>query len=303
MAINRLDHASIYTPDIGKALAWYVDILGLKLLERTENHAHLACRAEFGELTLVKGTTSIRDFTFGVEDTEDLDRIAAILMMENVAYKRTNGGSRPGEGSTIFFSTPSGHAMRLSVGADGRRAGITSFDSKGSYAPCGIDHINIVGEVDPLAMRNFLTKICFKFSFSISMSGKLLAIWLRSSTYDHDIAYTQAMRPTDRLHHIAFSVEDGNHYFRLSDRLMENRLRWEFGPGRHNVGLGSSTGFGTNNYAYIVDPGGNRIEFCSGMDQLADDAAPRVVNIEPQQIDDIMNGWGHGQPESMMFGS
>lgn len=303
MAINRLDHAALFTPDLGKALIWYVDVLGMRVLDRTDGYVHLSCRGEAGELTLVKGGSGIQDFTFGVDDKDDLDRTAAILSSENVAHERTKEGNRPGEGPALAFRTPSGHSMRLAVGDDGRRAGITNFDSKGSHAPCGIDHINVVGEVDPLVMRNFLALIGFKFSFSIAVKSNLMAVWLRSSTYDHDIAYTRALRPTDRLHHVAFSVEDGNHYFRLSDRLMENRLRWEFGPGRHNVGLGKSTGFGTNNYAYVLDPGGNRNEFCSGMDRLADDAEPRVVDIEPHQMPDVMNGWGHEHPEGMMFGS
>ena len=110
----------------------------------------------------------------------------------------------------------------------------------------------------------------------------------------------QAVRPADRLHHVAFAVEDGNHYFRLSDRLMETGHRWEFGPGRHNAGLGKSTGFGTNNYAYVFDPFGNRNEFSSGMEQFPDDAQPLNVNIEPAQMADVMNGWGYEMAETFM---
>jgi catechol 2,3-dioxygenase len=304
MAINRLDHTSLFVPDFGKALTWYADLLGMKVLENTVDQVHLSCRGEVADLTLAKRPKAgLRDFTFGVDDPGDLDRMAKVLAHENVAFDRASGGMRPGEDETLTFTAPSGHIMRMAVGAKGRRAGITNMVSDGTHAPCGIDHINIIGEVDPQIMREFLQKIGFKFSFSIAMHGNLLAAWLRSSAYDHDLAYTRAARPTDRLHHVAFAVEDGNHYFRLSDRLMEHRMRWEFGPGRHNVGFGPSTGFGTNNYAYILDPAGNRNEFCSGMDLMADDAPPRVLDIVPDQLGDVMNGWGHGHPESMMFGS
>jgi catechol 2,3-dioxygenase len=303
MTINRLDHARLLTPDLGKALTWYVGILGMTVLDRSDNHVDLACRGEVCDFSLVRGGTGVRDFTFGVDDTDDLDRVAAILSRENVVHERRETGSRSGEGASLHFTIPSGHAMTLAVGDGGRRAGITNFDARGGQGPCGMDHINIIGEADPLAIRSFLAMIGFKFSFSIALKSELMAVWLRSSAYDHDLAYTRAARPTDTLHHIAFSVEDGNHYFRLSDRLMENRLRWEFGPGRHNVGLGRSTGFGTNNYAYILDPGGNRNEFCTGMDQLADDAEPSLIDIEPAQMADVMNGWGHEHPEGMMFGS
>jgi catechol 2,3-dioxygenase len=303
MGINRLDHATIYAPDLELALTWYRDLLGMVVVSRGHNHVHLSCLGVICDLTLIEGKAGIHDFTFGVDDQQDLDRITAILSRENVAINRTTQGNRPGEAVAIAFMTPSGHTMRLSTGADGRRAGITNFDANGAIGPCGVDHINIIGEVDPQVMRQFLALIGFKFSFSVAMAHQTLAVWMRSSSYDHDLAYSAAARSTDRLHHIAFSVQDGNHYFRLSDRLMEHRLRWEFGPGRHNVGLGPATGFGTNNYAYIKDPVGNRNEFSSGMDQLPDDAEPRVMVIEPQQLGDIMNGWGFEHPQSMMFGT
>lgn len=304
MAISRIDHASLYTPDLGRTLAFYEGVLGMRVLDRSDQHAHLSCHsATSADLTLVSGKTGLRDFTFGVDGSEDLDRVAATLSRENVIYERQSGGERPGEGAALAFVTPSGHTMRLAVGTNGRRAGVTNFDSHGTAGPSGLDHINLIGEAEPQLMREFLARIGFRFSFSFAVAGTIMGTWMRSTPYDHDLAYTRALRPTDRLHHLAFSVEDGNHYFRLSDRLMENGLRWEFGPGRHNIGLGTPGGFGTNNYAYVVDPGGNRIEFCTGMDQMADDAEPRVLDIAPEQVADVMNGWGHEHPDSMMLGS
>ena len=225
-------------------------------------------------------------------------RVAAVGDDALDAAKRAGSGQEDRGGGEfaclprLAFGTPSGHAMRLTVGDGVRGAGAGGSASNDPCAPCGIDHINVMGDVDPLVMRAFLALIGFRFAFSVAVSSTLIAVWLRSSAYEHDIAYTRASRPGDRLHHVAFSVEDGNHYFRLSDRLIEHRLRWEFGPGRHNVGLGTAAGFGTNNYAYILDPGGNRNEFCAGLDQLPDDAQPRVVDIEPHQLWDVMNGWG-----------
>ena len=39
-------------------------------------------------------------------------------------------------------------------------------------------------------------------------------------------------------------------------------------------------------------------------DELRDhDAEPRRLDIAPEQMGDVMNGWGHEHPESMMFGT
>ena len=300
MGINRIDHAAVRVGDLGKALAWYEDVLGLTVLSRDADTVHLACRGKAADITLVKGTQSLENFTFGVDDQEDLNRVESILKKEGVAAERLNGDSRPGEGATLKFHLPSGHELRLCTGGAERRAGISDFDSKGSHVPTDMDHINLLGEVDPTVMRDFLMMIGFKSSLNISVGGKLAGIWLRGSAYDHDIAYMHAVRPSDRLHHVAFAVEDGNHYFRLSDRLMDTGHRWEFGPGRHNAGLGKSTGFGTNNYAYVFDPFGNRNEFSSGMEQFADDTPPLDVDIAPEQMTDVMNGWGYEMAETFM---
>lgn len=300
MGINRIDHASVYVGDLGKALTWYEDVLGLTVLSRSDDAVHLACRGAAADITLVKGKQSLEHFSFGVDDEEDLDRIESILKKEGVAAERNAGDSRPGEGATLKLHLPAGHELRLCTGGAERRAGLSDFDAKGSHVPCDMDHINLLGEAEPAVMRDFLMMIGFKSSLNISVNGQLAGVWLRGSAYDHDIAYMQAVRPADRLHHVAFAVEDGNHYFRLSDRLMETGHRWEFGPGRHNAGLGKSTGFGTNNYAYIFDPFGNRNEFSSGMEQFPDDAPPLNVNIEPTQMADVMNGWGYEMAETFM---
>lgn len=300
MGINRIDHAAIQVGDLGKALAWYQDVLGLTVLQHGEDRVHLACRGKAADLTLVKGRQSLEDFSFGVDDESDLDRISAILSREGVATVRHSGDSRPGEGATLKFLLPSGHKLRLCTGGAERRAGISDFDARGSYIPTDMDHINLLGEVEPGVMRDFLMMIGFKSSLNISIGGQLAGVWLRGSAYDHDIAYMKATRPADRLHHVAFAVEDGNHYFRLSDRLLDTGHRWEFGPGRHNGGLGKSTGFGTNNYAYVFDPFGNRNEFSSGMEQFADDAEPLTTDIQPSQLADVMNGWGYEMAETFM---
>jgi catechol 2,3-dioxygenase-like lactoylglutathione lyase family enzyme len=79
MAINQLDHATILAPDLGAALAWHEGVLGMRILERTDGHAHLSCRGEAGDLTRVRGGPGLRDFTFGVDGEDDLDRAAPAL--------------------------------------------------------------------------------------------------------------------------------------------------------------------------------------------------------------------------------
>ncbi|WP_410589265.1 VOC family protein [Amycolatopsis sp. lyj-23] len=300
MPINRIDHAAIRVTDLGQSLEWYEGVLGLTVLERTPQRALLACSGDAADLTLIAGGQSIDSFTFGVDHADDLEEIQARLDDAGVACERYSEPDRPGQGTLLGLDLPSGHRMEFAAGSGDRVAGRTHTTSDGTFRPTDIDHINLLGETDPQEFSDFMKMVLgFKQSLVMTFAGKWAASWLRATRMDHDLAYMQAVRPTDRLHHVAFAVEDGNHYFRLSDRLTETGHRWEFGPGRHMGSPRDTQGFGTNNFAYAFDPTGNRNEFSSGMNEF-DDTEFLVAEVRPDQLTEVMNGWASNMPESFM---
>ncbi|WP_109529360.1 VOC family protein [Nocardia aurea] len=301
MAINRIDHAAVRVADLGQALEWYEDVLGLTVLDRNSERALLACSGEEADLTLINGGQSVVSFAFGVDHGDDIDEIVSRLKANSVEFERYKEPDRPGHGEILGFDLPSGHRMEFVVGYGDRTAGQTNTKSDGGFRPTDIDHINLLGEADPREVSDFMKMVLgFKQSLVLTMAGKWAASWLRATKLDHDIAYMQAQRPSDRLHHIAFAVEDGNHYFRLSDRLVETGNRWEFGPGRHMGGIPRDTyGFGTNCFAYAFDPTGNRNEFSAGMNEF-EDHEYYMAETSPEKFPEIMNGWAYNMPETFM---
>lgn len=300
MAIHRTDHAAIRVKDLGQSLEWYEGVLGLTVLSRNSERALLACRGEAVDLTIETGGTGLVSFAFGVDNTEDLVLYAKRLKEHGVSSQRMRPEDRPGTAEVLGFQLPSGHKMELAVGSEGRRAGITETVSDGTYRPTDMDHVNIIGEVDPKDISQFLSEaLDFKQSLALTIGGAWFGSWLRATRLDHDIAYIRAMNPAHRMHHVAFAIEDGNHYIRLADRLVETGHRFEFGPGRHMGSPGSTTSFGTNLFAYAFDPSGNRNEFSSGMDEYPDDAS-LVEEIRLEQIPEVMNGYGLNMPESFV---
>lgn len=301
MAINRIDHAAVRVGDLGQALEWYEGVLGLTVLDRNDERALLACSGEEVDVTLIAGGQSIVSFAFGVDHGDDIDEIVSRLKASSVQFDRYKEPDRPGHGEILGLDLPSGHRMEFVVGYGDRVAGRTNMTSDGTFRPTDIDHINLLGQSDPKEVSDFLRMVLgFKQSLALTIAGKWAASWLRASRLDHDIAYMQAQRPSDRLHHIAFAVEDGNHYFRLSDRLTETGNRWEFGPGRHMGGIPQDTlGFGTNNFAYAFDPTGNRNEFSAGMNEFEDDET-FIAETGPEKFAEIMNGWAYNMPETFM---
>ncbi|HEY7630093.1 MAG TPA: VOC family protein [Thermoleophilaceae bacterium] len=300
MAVNRLDHAAIRVEDIGEALVWYVDALGLTLLDRRDDQAHLTCRGDHADLTLVTGGRGPVSFAIGVDGPDDLDELEQRLTDHGVVHERVHQPLRPGTSVLTRFTLPTGHTIEYSVASDGRTAGETDLSWDGvSAAPTDIDHINLLGDAAPSDVLSFLTEVVgFRYSGSVEHEGELDAIWTRGGRLDHDVAYMRAARPGDRLHHVAFAMADSNHYARLGDRLADHGYMFEFGPGRHGGGYLGDSGFGSNLFAYAFDPSGNRNEFSGDMKTLADDAVPVVQSSE--QIDKVMNVWAKNMPESFI---
>jgi catechol 2,3-dioxygenase len=301
MAINRIDHAAVRVNDLGQALEWYEGVLGLTVLDRNAERALLACSGDAVDVTLVAGGQSLVSFAFGVDHADDIDEIVSRLTANDVPFERYKEPDRPGHGEILGFDLPSGHRMEFVAGYGDRVAGVTNLASDGTFRPTDIDHINLLGTADPKDVSDFMKMVLgFKQSLVLTIGGSWAASWLRATKRDHDLAYMGAQRATDRLHHIAFAVEDGNHYFRLSDRLVETGHRWEFGPGRHMAGgAGNTTTFGTNCFAYAFDPTGNRNEFSSDMGEFEDHES-YTAETSPEKFPEIMNGWAYNMPESFM---
>jgi catechol 2,3-dioxygenase len=299
MGVNRIDHAAVLVHDLGEALAWYEDVLGLTALERAGDHAHLTCAGDHADLTLVAGGRGPVSFAIGVDDEDDLAQVERRLDGHGVSHRRLDGSDRPGTSVVTEFQLNTGHTMQFAVGSDGRRAGVTSFDWDGtSPTPTDIDHINLLGTDPPAAVLDFMIEVVgFRYSGSVEVDGELTAVWTRGGDLDHDVAYMQAARDGDLLHHVAFAMVDANHFACLGDRLADNDRMFEFGPGRHGGGYLGDSGFGSNLFAYAFDPSGNRNEFSGDMKALARDAKPVVQRTD---LHKVMNVWAQNMPESFV---
>lgn len=301
MAIKRIDHAAVRVADLGSALDWYEGVLGLTVLDRNDERVHLAVDGDAADLTLFAGGQSIETFAFGVDSEDDLDEIASRLKSAEIQHERYTNDDRPGHDAILGLELPSGHWMELVVGSNGRVAGQANLTSDGTFKPTDLDHINLLGDVSPDVMADFLnTVLGFKRTLKLSVAGNAAAAWLRTQERDHDLAYMTAQRKGDRLHHVAFGIEDGNHYFRISDRLAEYGHKWEFGPGRHIPQARQPRGITTNNFAYAFDPTGNRNEFSSDMPLIGADEPGVEIDITPEEVPGVMNGWADNMPDTFM---
>ena len=87
--------------------------------------------------------------------------------------------------------------------------------------------------------------------------GTEAGVWLTSGQKSYDITYTRDLtRTRGRLHHIAFFVDQREDVLRAADIFLEHGIVMESGPHKHAI---QQTFF-----LYTYEPGGNRVEVCSG---------------------------------------
>ena len=159
------------------------DVLGLTVLERSPDRAHLSCAGDHADLTVVPGGHGPVTFAIGVDGEDDLDWLERRLDSHGVDHRRLEP-DRPGTSVVTEFELNTGHTMQFAVGSEGRSAGVTSFAWDGtSPTPTDIDHINLLGDSPATEVLGFMTEVVgFRYSGSVEVEGELTAVGRAAGT-------------------------------------------------------------------------------------------------------------------------
>jgi catechol 2,3-dioxygenase len=174
--------------------------------------------------------------------------------------------------------------------ADPRRT--VRFDQLKGAAPARIDHVQ-VHAADIVVASDFYLELGFRISEYASEDGTLnsplRSIFLARKGNANDIVLLRNEGP--RLHHVAYVVHDASTtLMRVCDvaAAMGTSHSVEWGPGRH--------GLGNEQFLYLRDPDGHRVELLSHPYQLIDpeDECYGWSTDNPG----IAHLWGPGAPDS-----
>ena len=116
MGILRLSHVDISAPDLELAAAYYTQVLGLDIVERTEERLFFKCWDERDHHCLsirYDPRVGIDRFSFKAEFEDDLDQFEAAVERYGFGVRRVSKGEEVGQGESIRFETPSGHEMEV----------------------------------------------------------------------------------------------------------------------------------------------------------------------------------------------
>jgi catechol 2,3-dioxygenase-like lactoylglutathione lyase family enzyme len=291
MSLHRLTSVTMGVPNVADTADYYTEF-GLTPAEdgwfTTEDGGR--------QLRVVAAPTRrLVELNIGVDDPDDLDRVAASLARLGVTADRTATSVTAVEKATGVRATLE-VASRLTqpeVPAtpyngpgrterhDDRAPGILR---SGPVRPRKLGHA-VVGTTDLEATTSFFTDgLGFKASDYIKGAGA----FLRCSTDHHNLLALNA--PVSFLHHTSWQVDDIDEVGRgAATMLTDHPERHIWGMGRHHAG--------SNFFWYLKDPAGNFSEYYSDMDCIIDDQLWKPEVLEGARG---LFSWGPPPPPSFL---
>ena len=113
IAVRRLGHATLTTPDLESQIADYTDIVGLALVDRSARRPLLASRQGLEAIALEPGApNALSGLAFQVAPGSDLGEIARSLASHGIPSERRRNIS-PGIDEAIAFHDPKGTRIEI----------------------------------------------------------------------------------------------------------------------------------------------------------------------------------------------
>jgi catechol 2,3 dioxygenase len=266
--VAHIGHAELLTPTPEASLEYFTALLGLTVVAELGGSWYLRGYGDY-ESYCLKLTASpspgLGHMAVRAWSPEALARRVSWLKDAGVP----GGWAEPeaGKGPAYEFTDPDGHRIRIYyetskyVPKAGDRPAMKSNHQR--YRGVGanvrrLEHVNLMAS-DVRACREFWADALGLRTFEIIRrdDGSEDGAWLSSTVQGHEVIYVRDyLGGAGRLHHLAFWVDSREDVLRAADLMNDAGVPIEAGPSRHIP----IQGF----YLYTREPGGNRIEVCSG---------------------------------------
>ena len=269
--LSHLAHVELFTPTLNDSAQFFVEVMGLTEVNRTEESVYLRCWGDYYQYSVVltKGTQgALGHAAWRTVGSEELEEVVSRLEAAGTRGRWIE--SSYGHGPAYRFKGPGGHPIEILWEVDRFRA---PADLQSTYperpqrltnrgiAPRQLDHVTVAtGDVvrDGEWYRKHLG---FRFTAVTYMhDDPKQAVFgtLTTNEKSHDLGLgIDFSSVPGRLHHLAFWVDSADEHLRCADLLMESGTGIEYGPGRH--------GIGEQFYLYFREPASKlRIEVNTG---------------------------------------
>jgi len=253
--ILRVAHVELVVRDLEASVAFYGDLLGMIVTERTADAVYLRGWEEYlhHSLVLRQGDVPALDHAaFRVDEEADLDRLQAEFARRGCPTRWVE--DEVGQGRALRVQDPFGFPLEFFHEMQMLERHTQDFHLQRGAPILRFDHVNL-HVPEPEQVIAFWQELGFRATEYISTDGeeeRITGAWLRRKPTVHDVALTAGTGP--RLHHFAMWLAEPSSVLRVCDQLAAagHVHAIERGPGRHGV----SNAF----FVYLRDPDGHRIE-------------------------------------------
>lgn len=267
MAVSRIGYISIFVMDLQESERHYTDVIGLRVTARTPTQVYLQAHEAQDHHCIVLNAADhagVDHFGVKVSDPEDLDEAEAAARERDLPTRRVGAGEVLGQGDGVEITLPTGHRMNLFYHSEkvgysyGMKDPDVVFEDVNGISPVThLDHILLAGPNLQETLAFLRDVLDFSLTEQVNgPDGEMFVFFVTSSNTMHNLAISAG--PPNRLHHIAFGVNDRADVIRRVDMLKKKGIAtFDFGLSRHGI-AGVTT-------AYFFDPSGNRNEFETGV--------------------------------------
>jgi catechol 2,3-dioxygenase len=266
--LAHLSHVELLTPHFDESLAYFHDVLGMEVAGEQGDSAYLRGFGDYERSSLkltAAAQSGVGHLAYRTYSAAALERRVAALESAGVEGEWVDGDL--GHGPAYGFLDPDGHRLELFYESERYapppelRPALKNQPQRYPGRGVGVrhlDHVNFLA-VDPGGNRRFLERqLGLRLTEQIVLDdGVEAGVWLASGQKSYDLTYTRALTGArGRLHHVAYFVDQREDVLRAADIFLEHGVVMESGPHKHAI---QQTFF-----LYTWEPGGNRVEVCSG---------------------------------------
>jgi catechol 2,3-dioxygenase len=286
--LSQLAHVELTTTTPDESLKFWTEIVGLEETERVGQSVYLRAWGDrfHHTLQLTEGPeTGLAHIGWRAAGEEALQQ--AVVRLESVGAGEGWVEDSVGHGRTFRYRAPGGHLHEIFWDVDlyVPPAGMESpfpnrpqrYVPRGVAARC-IDHVTITAANPGGDAEWYRDTLGHRYMEYTTIPGRpdfpvfcMTSICERS----HDLGIVWDPTPVPgRVNHFAYFVDSREELLRAADVFLNKDVAIEFGPGRH--------GMGEQDYLYVRDPSGIRVEINAGGYRNYEPDW-QTVRFEPQQ--------------------
>lgn len=270
--ITRASHVVLTVRDLDASLAFYGELIGLVVSDRTADRLYLRGLEEACHHSLVLERSTeppvCRRVGFRVFTEGDLDKAEAFY---RAAGLPTRWVEAPHHGRTLHVSDPLGTPFEFCATMTVMPRLITEFHRFKGGSAHRLDHVQVLSPDVERACAFHMSQGFRLSEYIVGRNEELSGVFLQRKGNPHDLVFVNGHGP--RLHHVAYTSLDAGTLMRACDVAgnLGYGAQVERGPGRHGPGHAQ--------FVYFRDPDGHRIELFTTHYQVMD------IEIEPVRWD------------------